>query len=383
MKGTARAVLWSPPGMTQRDSKPGYRRSDPRIAARFRVRFQSLDDLVATFTQDISRGGIFIQSDAFLPVGSVVLVNLELQDGGAPETAVARVAYTLGPEEAAANQRVPGMGMEFVDLRDSLAQRVAAHISRELAAAPESEPPAAPARILVVEDSSTQRKAIVEATQGMGHTVTTVENGLEALGRMMQDPPDLVLSDVQMPVMDGWQLLRLIRSRPALARVPVIFLTSLSDERTRLEGYRRGVDDYLSKPFNAEELQVRIDRALRRAETRPAQSADRGALRGDLSLVSLQSLLAFVHAEERTGLLLVAAPPRLATLHVRGGNVRRVDLADAPPGLGGLERLLHVLDWREGWFELTPSDITADDEIGMRTSHVLIEHARRRDEESR
>lgn len=360
--------------------KPHYRRSDPRIAARFRVRFQSLDDLVATYTQDISRGGIFIQTDRFLPVGSVVLVNLELQDGGEPETAVARVAYTLGPDEAQANGRTPGMGMEFVDLQESLAQRVAAHISRGLASEPASEPPVAPARILVAEDSPTQRESIVATARELGHTVQTVENGLEALGVMMRDPPDLLLSDVQMPVMDGWQLLRIVRSRPALARIPVIFLTSLSDEKTRLEGYRRGVDDYLSKPFNPEELRLRIDRALRRAETRPAQSADRGALRGDLALVGLPSLLSFVHAERRTGVLLVASPPRLATLHVRNGDVVRVDMVDAPPGLEGFERLLHVLDWQRGWFELTPSEVTARDEVGTRVSHALMEHARRKDE---
>ena len=93
----------------------------------------------------------------------------------------------------------------------------------------------------------------------------TVLDGFEALAMCLKSAPDLILADLQMPRMDGWQLLRVVRGRPSLASVPVIFLTSVSDEDERLHGYQLGVDDFVVKPFRAPELGARIFGLLRRA----------------------------------------------------------------------------------------------------------------------
>lgn len=335
-----------------------------------------------TYTQDLSRGGLFIRTDQFLPIGSVIQVNLELPDDGPPETALARVAYTLGPEEAAERGRNPGMGMELVDLPQSLAERIARQVTRHVGGS--SEPAEAePGRVLVVDDSEIYRKQLVQIVEALGHVAETAENGLEAMGKLMRDPPDLVLSDVNMPVMDGWQFLRIVRSRASVAHVPVIFLTELSGEEERLRGYRLGVDDYLAKPFGQEELELRITRSLSRSRNRPSSSADRGVLRGDLALVSLPSVLAFLEAERRTGFLLVVSEPQIATLHIRQGQVVRVDFADDAAGLEGVDRLLHVLDWNAGWFELGPGEVDCEPQIELTVSQALLEHARRADEASR
>src|SRR6185312_11067917 len=100
----------------------------------------------------------------------------------------------------------------------------------------------------------------------------------------------LIVSDVNMPKMDGWQLLRLLRTKPQYATVPVLFTTTLSGEADRLRGYRLGVDDYLAKPFRVAELRARVHQLLARASARPvapeAAAPATRSLRGDLAHVS-------------------------------------------------------------------------------------------------
>ncbi len=352
--------------------------SPRQITARFRVRFDSVDALVLTYTQDISQGRLFVRTTSTLETGDLVHVLFDLEDGEPPEPAVARVTGTFGP----ASGHEPGVSTELVTLPPGLTDRITRHLARQLDGTASGEA-AESARILLVEDSSSQRAHVARTLENLGHVVHTAGDGLQGLGAIMREVPDLVLCDVQMPVMTGWQLLRVVRSKPSIAHVPIVFLTDLASEQDRLEGYRLGVDDYLSKPFAEEELRLRIDRVLRRTRVRSPDPTTFGKLRGDLSLVSLPSVLAFLHAERRTGLLLIASDARLAALHIREGNVRRVDLSGEPPAVDHTPRLFGLLDWTRGWFELTPDDIDGADAIAMTTPELLLEHARLSDESSR
>src|SRR5207248_10119671 len=84
------------------------------------------------------------------------------------------------------------------------------------------------------------------------------------LMRADQLKPDLIITDVMMPKLDGWQLVRALRSRHEFAFVPVIFLTALGGEEDRIRGFRLGADDYLPKPFRFEELELRVANALKK-----------------------------------------------------------------------------------------------------------------------
>lgn len=357
------------------------RRSDARVEATYRVKFRSIDDLVVTYTTDISRGGLYIATDRFLPTGSIVRLNVELPDGKPPASVLARVAFVLGTEAAKERGRNPGMGMEFLDAGQEVGSRIAEQLLTGLD--PQPIQSTQPADVLVVDDSPVYLERTANVARSLGHRVRTAKNGLEAIGMLMKEPVDIVLSDVQMPMMDGWQFLRIVRSRPTLARTPVIFLTTLTGETERLKGYQLGVDDYLGKPFDDAELALRIGRALERTKRRPVSSADRGALSGDLAMVSLASVLSFIEVERRTGALLVLSENRIATLHIVGGAVHRVDLSGEAAELTGLERLFHVLDWRRGRFEFGSRESDVPDELGVPTQFVLIEHARRSDEAGR
>lgn len=125
-------------------------------------------------------------------------------------------------------------------------------------------------RIYIVEDGRDLAWVLEESFKLAGYSVVTAANGLEALQRMRRLPPDLVILDVNMPIMDGFTLARRMREDLLLDWTPIIFLTVHSDFPSKLQGFRAGGDDYVVKPFDLIELQMRAEAVLRRAK-----SADR------------------------------------------------------------------------------------------------------------
>lgn len=117
--------------------------------------------------------------------------------------------------------------------------------------------------ILVVDDEPRMRRFMRMNLDLEGYRVIEAENGLEAVNRAREDLPDLVLMDVMMPEMDGFEALRYIRET---SNVPIIMLTVKGEEDDRVRGLELGADDYVTKPFSPRELASRIKAVLRRAE---------------------------------------------------------------------------------------------------------------------
>ncbi len=117
--------------------------------------------------------------------------------------------------------------------------------------------------ILVVDDESRMRRFIRMNLDLEGYRVIEAETGLEAVNRVRDDLPDLVLLDVMMPELDGFEALGLIRETSS---VPIIMLTVKGEEDDRVKGLELGADDYVTKPFSPRELSSRIKAVLRRAE---------------------------------------------------------------------------------------------------------------------
>jgi two-component system, OmpR family, response regulator RpaA len=118
-------------------------------------------------------------------------------------------------------------------------------------------------RVLVVDDDVEVAKSI-EASLRKHYQVSVVYSGIEAIKEARRHRPDLIVLDVVMPGMDGLETCRELRVDPALASVPILFLTALGRPEDRVAGFQAGADDYLTKPFNLEELQLRIAAILRR-----------------------------------------------------------------------------------------------------------------------
>jgi len=124
--------------------------------------------------------------------------------------------------------------------------------------------PARPS-ILVAEDNKTLRR-LLEYRLSKHFDVRVAEHGEQALRLAEENMPDLIVSDIMMPVMDGFALLAALRANPATEAVPFIFLTAKSDDLSRERGLRKGVDDYLTKPFNIEHLIGRIQQLVQRSQ---------------------------------------------------------------------------------------------------------------------
>ena len=128
-------------------------------------------------------------------------------------------------------------------------------------------------RLLIVDDDPNLLRAVAACLRGEGYEVDTARSGDEALIHIAQLLPDLIVSDIRMPRMDGYALARQLRSNPRTDLIPVIFLTAKDESSERIAGIRSGVDAYLTKPFEPDELIAVIGNILTRVERTHAEIA--------------------------------------------------------------------------------------------------------------
>jgi adenylate cyclase len=167
-----------------------------------------------------------------------------------------------------------------------------------------------PARILVVDDTAHNVKLLADILGARGYAVSTASSGKEALEKVAAEPPDIVLLDVVMPEMSGYEVCRAIRNTPQTARLPVVMVTALDPGQERIKGIEAGADDFLTKPINQPELLARVRSLLRIKE-----------LWDELSLLN-QTLEARVAEQvaqlDRLGKLKRFFSPQLAEMIVSG-----------------------------------------------------------------
>jgi len=238
--------------------------------------------------------------------------------------------------------------------------------------------------VLVADDDAWILRMVATVLEKRGYSVETAVDGEDALARALARTPDLLITDVMMPKMDGWSLVRQLRSHAELAMLPVIFLTALSSEDDRIRGFRLGADDYVTKPFRFEELDLRVAKTLRRAAQSVQDTRDQLAgsgLRGDLSQVGLSSLLVLIEMERKTGLLQLRAPDDgpSAQILVREGKVVHARLDDTEEPVDA-ECVYYLLTWGAGDFEFIACLVEGVDRVGVSTTHLLMEGARLMDE---
>lgn len=199
--------------------------------------------------------------------------------------------------------------------------------------------------VLIVEDNPDVQR-YVSSVLGEAFEVRTVSDGVEALASIEQRIPDVIVSDVMMPNMDGFELVRRIKNVPSLARVPIILLTARAGVDAAVEGLDAGADDYLAKPFAPRELLARV-----RAAARLRRSAEL-VLTIDELQASRSELLQAEKADYASGLLASAGRELVAA--IEGGDVARVEQLSRE-----LARFEHPGSHRTGRFELLRSTAEA------------------------
>lgn len=183
------------------------------------------------------------------------------------------------------------------------------------------------ARILVVDDTPLVAQLVKLALGRSGHEIHTADNGADGVAAAKALRPDLILMDVMMPELDGYQATQLIRKHPPTALTPIIILTAQDSLTEKMRGFEAGADDYMTKPFEPAELSMRVDVHLKRAEalsaalaaqTAPAQSNGRllacFSLRGGSGVSTLAVNLAISLTE------IWSQPAVLLDLALTGGH---------------------------------------------------------------
>ncbi|MFA0888324.1 MAG: response regulator transcription factor [Synergistales bacterium] len=137
-------------------------------------------------------------------------------------------------------------------------------------------------RILVVDDELAICELVSEALKRQGFRVETASDGDTALEKAETTLPDLILLDLMLPRLDGWEVCRRLKNQPSTKRIPIMMLTARRDEREVIAGLEIGADDYLKKPFSLGELIARVKALLRRAL--PEQALEKGVEVGPLKV---------------------------------------------------------------------------------------------------
>ncbi|MFN7210849.1 MAG: response regulator, partial [Aggregatilineales bacterium] len=183
------------------------------------------------------------------------------------------------------------------------------------------------ATILVLEDDKPLMEGIRDMLELQGYQVLTAANGIEGLRVMHSSPkpPDLIVSDIMMPEMDGYQFLAAVQSNPQWVDVPFIFLTAKGEKEDVREGRMLGADDYVIKPFDADDLVVRIASKLRRSrQVRQTQETRVTEIK--------RRILSVLHHEFRTPLTYVVAYSDL----LDGSNIADMPFEDIKQFLSGI-----------------------------------------------
>ncbi|HEX7958358.1 MAG TPA: response regulator [Terriglobales bacterium] len=284
---------------------------------------KSVVDQGSTFTISIPFGKSHLQADALVA------------ESTSQSTGLARRAFL--------NEALSWLGVESPTKESVFISAVNDHEGYEVEAA-QPRPNHDRARVLLVDDNRDMRE-YVERLLKDRFEVATAENGRAAIDIAIQNPPDLVLSDVMMPEMDGYQLLAALRKTAATATVPVILLSARAGEEARVEGMEAGADDYLIKPFSARELLARVQAHINMAEFRKRAIEHELQLEGELQNARRFAAEAVEHISDSFFALdsewrftyLNPKAIRRAAKAGQSGDLLGKNLLEAFPGLQGTE----------------------------------------------
>jgi CheY-like chemotaxis protein len=224
--------------------------------------------------------------------------------------------------------------------------------------------------VLLVDDEIAQLKLYTRALEALGCELMLAGNGLEALDRMTERRPNLIICDLVMPKMDGSQLFETLQSDPRTEAIPFVCLSAQSEEAELVAALERGIEDYWTKPIRPKELRARVKRIMRRIK-------DYSTLSGSLSEMNVPDLLQMLETNSRTGSLLIESEGRSAMLYIVDG--RPMDAVYR--GYEGEAAIYAIIDWRDGRFQFSSRLPDRPQRIFTSAQGLLLEAMRRFDEQ--
>ena len=233
-------------------------------------------------------------------------------------------------------------------------------------------------RILVADDEPYVVEAIRQVLAELPATVLGAGDGEEALRLARAERVDLILLDIKMPKLDGFQVAEALKQDPKTAQVPVMFFSAVGSTKDKVRGLDMG-EDYINKPIDPEELKARVRKAVRRLRASVHDSPTSGSLAsGSLAAMSLPALIRSFEAERRTARLLLTRAGERGELLFRDGRITHAVLGARQ----GEAAVYQLMSWTDGTFEMAPAPAggAAQGPVTVPTSDLLPEGLRRLEE---
>ena len=235
-------------------------------------------------------------------------------------------------------------------------------------------------KLLLVEDNPMVLGMLRGALTPLAN-VSTASDGADALLKAVDDPPDLIVSDYRMPVMDGRQLIEKLRGRPATAGISVIMMAAKADISNHLSHHEYAADEYVEKPFFLRDATRRIKRVIdkialeKMAKTAPSD----GVLRGSLAQMNMIDLMQSLEMGRKSCLLTLTNAGERCDIYFIDGQVTHATYGN----LSGDPAVFKVLRWTGGNFQINFDGKTAQHTTSLNTQGLLMEGLRMLDESRR
>jgi DNA-binding response OmpR family regulator len=238
-------------------------------------------------------------------------------------------------------------------------------------------------RILIVEDEPGMIELLSVALEDEGFIISIANNGEQGLKKVEEEDPDLIISDVMMPDMDGYEFCEQLRENPKTASIPFIFLTAKKDVSDRVRGLNLGADDYISKPFHVVEVVARIKTLMQRVKrSRTAASPQsitpetEADFSGDLEKISIGEVVQTIALTKKNGRLVVKNANRHGEIYFHDGVVMYAEVDRKK----GEEAVYRLLSWKNGQFKFDVGAEARTKNVQKTAEGLLMEGMRRLDE---
>jgi len=233
-------------------------------------------------------------------------------------------------------------------------------------------------KILIVDDNPNVLKLLNISLSKAGYDIVEAENGEVAFEVANKEIPDLIISDIMMPQMDGIELCWMIRENSKVPLVPFIFLTSFDDSEMEIRGFRAGADEYLNKPIDRKELLERVSELLDRTQklkTIEDKTETKKSFAGELKDLSIVELVQMLNLNKKSGVLKIEGRGS-GEIYLQGGQLIGAKIDE----LEGEDAIYELVTFEDGTFNFEVSDEKFPHNIKSGTMNVIMEACRIMDE---
>ncbi len=237
-------------------------------------------------------------------------------------------------------------------------------------------------KILIVDDSAVVLATLKDRFEEEGFDVILARNGIEGLKKAVEEHPDLIISDIIMPQMDGWEFCEYVRANPETTSIPFIFLTQEKEAPSKIKGFSIGADDYITKPFSKEEILIRAKSIIKKTEAILEASRKKSDLFGSVKALPLFDLLQMFSFSKKTCTIKVERKNEKGEIYFRGGEIIDSKASEKD----GISALYEILSWEDATFTLTPLEenmLNLPKKIARGVDELLLDFARIMDEKNR